>query len=119
MFVRRRKVRREISWTSSLVGILKFNLDGASRGKPRPTGMGGVLHNSKGEILFMFSMSVGVKESNEAEVMATLEALWYFSLSYRIKLMVEGDSANAVKWASHFDSKQEVERVSPWVGYVM
>lgn len=33
--------------------FLKFKGDGVARGKPSPAGIGGV-HNSKGEILFMF-----------------------------------------------------------------
>ena len=29
------------------IGILKFNVDGAARGKPGPASIGGVLHNDK------------------------------------------------------------------------
>lgn len=39
---------------------LKSNHDG-TRGKPGPTGIGGVLRNYKGEVLFMFKKNVGVK----------------------------------------------------------
>lgn len=52
-----------------------------------------MLRNSnRDDILFMFSKSVGVKESNEAEVMAILEALRLFSSSFQAKLIVESDS---------------------------
>lgn len=47
---------------------------------------------------------MGVKESNEAKVLAILEALWLFSRSFQAKLIVESDSSNMVKWASHIDS---------------
>ena len=60
-----RKKKRVIPWTLSLVGVLNFNMDGASRGKLAPTGIGGLHCNSKGEILFLFSKNVGVKESND------------------------------------------------------
>lgn len=59
----------------------------------------------EGEILHMFSVNVQVKESNEAEVMVILDAVWLFLRSYRAKLMVGCNSANAMKWASHFDSR--------------
>lgn len=49
----------------------------------------------------MFSKKVGVKESNENEVMAILEALRLFSHYFQTLLIVENDSANAVKWASN------------------
>lgn len=49
------KVRKSVSWVPPLPGSLKFNVDGAARGKPGPAGIGGVLRNYKGEVLFMFS----------------------------------------------------------------
>lgn len=55
--------------------VLKFNVDGASRGKPGPMGIKCVLHNSKGEVLLMFSKHVGICDSNLVEVLAILEAL--------------------------------------------
>lgn len=36
-------------------GVLKFNVDGEAREKTGPAGLGGVLRNGKGEVLFMFS----------------------------------------------------------------
>lgn len=64
-----------ITWTPSQVGLLEFNVDRASRGKLGPAGIVGVLCNFKGNIPLMISQSVGVKESNEAEVAVILEAL--------------------------------------------
>lgn len=56
-----------VSWSPSPVDVLKFKCRWrVARDKPGSADIGGVLHNSKGEILLMFSKSVGV-ESNEAE----------------------------------------------------
>lgn len=56
-----------VSWSPSPVNVLKFKCRWrVARDKPGSADIGGVLHNSKGEILLMFSKSVGV-ESNEAE----------------------------------------------------
>lgn len=43
---------------------------GCGKRKPGPAGVGGVLRNNQGIVLAIFSKSVGVKESNEAEVLA-------------------------------------------------
>ena len=83
-----------------LVGILKFNVDGAPRCKPGPAGVGGVLRSSNGEVLLLFSKNVGVCDSNEAEVLVILEDLRFFR-SFDGRLLVESDSSNAVVWVSN------------------
>lgn len=48
----------------------------------------------------MFSKHVGVKNSNEREILAILEALFAFIVdsSGLVSLIVESDSTNAVSW---------------------
>ena len=76
-----------------------FNVKfGASMGKPR---------NDKGKVLIMFSKHIGVCDSNEAEVLAILEAIHLFS-SYCIEaLIMKSDSSNAISWVSK-------RKVLPW-----
>lgn len=57
---------------------MKFSIDGAGKGKLGLAGIGCVLHNGKGDVMMKFSKSIGVKDSNEAEVLAILEALCMF-----------------------------------------
>lgn len=71
------KVRRYVLWPP--LGMLKFNVNGATRGKPVPVGIGVSPHNDKGGVLFMYPKHVGVCDSNEAEVLAILKALHCFS----------------------------------------
>lgn len=48
-----------------------------------------------------FSKNVGCLRFNEAEVVATLEALYIFaSASFQATLMVESDSLNGIAWVS-------------------
>lgn len=54
--------------SSTWIGQLEVNRSG-------PTGIVGVLHNSKGEDLLSFLNPIRIKDSNEALVLATLEAL--------------------------------------------
>ena len=98
-------VKKSIFWIPPPTGILKFNVDGATRGKLGPAGIGGVLRNDKGEVLLMFSKSVGIRDSNEAESLAILEALRIFSTSFHGPLLVESDSTNAVGWLLKPDSR--------------
>lgn len=101
----RRKIRRVIAWIIPPVGVMKFNVLGASRGKPGPAGLLGVIRNCKDDILLLFSKNVRINESNEIEVLALLEALWLFSLSFQAKLIVESDSDNVVIRVSYSISK--------------
>lgn len=48
----------------------------------------------------MFSKNVGMKDSNEVEVVAILEALWILSSSFHENLIIKSDSSNAIFWES-------------------
>lgn len=86
-----------------LGSAMKFKIDSAVREKPGPTGIGGVLRNDKGVVLCLFSNGVGIGDSNEAEVLAILEAPRIFSRSLR--LIVLSDSYNAISWVNSSASK--------------
>ena len=58
--VNKKKISRVEDWIPPLADSLKFNVDGSSRGKPGPSGIGGVLRDSCGKILCLFSFSVGI-----------------------------------------------------------
>ena len=64
-------------------------------------GIGGVLRNNKGEVLFILSKNVDICDSNEAEVQAILESLRYFSRCFHESLIVKSDSSNAVSLVSN------------------
>lgn len=63
------RVRKVVHWSPPPFGVLKFSVIGAVRGK---RGIGDVLCNSKGEVLFMFSKPMGIRNSNEVEVFTIL-----------------------------------------------
>jgi hypothetical protein len=54
--------------------ILEWNVDGSSLGKPGPAGIGGVLSDHNRMVLCLFSIPAGVKDSNEAELLAIVKA---------------------------------------------
>lgn len=73
-------LEREVPNEVSSLGFLKFNIDGAARIKSGPVGIGGVVHNDKGEMLHSLSKHLGITDSNEGEVLSILEALHCYSL---------------------------------------
>ncbi|GKB01454.1 retrovirus-related pol polyprotein from transposon TNT 1-94 [Tanacetum coccineum] len=80
-------------------GALKFNADGSAKGKP---GIGGLLRNSEGVVVALFSILVGVMDSNVAEVLAIKEACKMLNKKVEfnsVKIVIKSDSLNAVSWA--------------------
>lgn len=71
-------IKNMMSWVPPSYGALKFNVDHVERGKPELAGIEGLLSNSNGGVLMMFSKYVGVKDSYEAKVLAILEVLRMF-----------------------------------------
>lgn len=53
----------------------KWNVDGSSKGKLGPAGIGGVLRDDKGRVLAKFAAHTGIRDSNEAEILAIVTAL--------------------------------------------
>ena len=70
--------RIPIIWKAPLSDFMKFNVDGSSKGKPGPAGIGGVLRDNSATIKIVFSKAVGVVESNAAELLAVREVLRIF-----------------------------------------
>ena len=79
---------------------MKFNVDGSSKGKPGPAGIGGVLRDSLAVVKIVFSKTIGVADSNVAELLAVREAMCIFvSLKWihSHRMIIESDSSNVVR----------------------
>ncbi|XVF38399.1 hypothetical protein REPUB_Repub20aG0098300 [Reevesia pubescens] len=90
-----------IVWAPPPVGVLKFNVDWSSLDNPGAAGISGVIHNSLGERLLIFSKPIGKADSIFAEFMAIFEAFKIFVSSKWVSsfvLVIESDCSNAVKW---------------------
>lgn len=96
------KKKKKVAWCSPPRGALKFNVNGTNQGKPGLVGIWGVLRNHKGEVLYIFSKNVGIKDTNEAGILAILEALYNFTFSFQSHLIVESNSSNAIFWVNSF-----------------
>ncbi|XVF62072.1 hypothetical protein PTKIN_Ptkin08bG0187700 [Pterospermum kingtungense] len=73
--------RIETRWICPQMGCLKFNVDGSAKGKPRLAGIGGVLRDHEGNVKIQFMKSIGLADSNLAELLAIKEAFLIFASS--------------------------------------
>jgi len=63
------------SWSHTPLPLLKLNFDGASKGNPSLAGIGGAFRNHLGDILHIFSESMGINTNNVAELQALVTRL--------------------------------------------
>lgn len=87
-----------------MINRLKWNVDGSSLGKPGPSGIGGVLRNHHGHVLGMFSVPVGILDSNFAELRAIVKAIDLSASNCHLHhqhLIIESDSVNAIRWMNN------------------
>lgn len=87
--------KRVILWCPPL-RVFNSNDDRAAREKSGPTVIREVLQNNRGDVLSMFSKSLGVKASNEAEVLAILEVLQMLPANFHGRLALESNSMNTI-----------------------
>ncbi|KAK3219977.1 hypothetical protein Dsin_013947 [Dipteronia sinensis] len=103
---RKQKQKKIIDWIPPMTDTLKFNVDGSVRGKPGPAGIGGVLRNSNGKVLCLFSYYMGRADSNAAEIWAIKRAVELCLSNPMLRgrdIEVVSDSKVAVSWVTKED----------------
>ncbi|XP_077251403.1 uncharacterized protein LOC143890566 [Tasmannia lanceolata] len=85
-------------WAPLDTGFLKLNFDWSSLGNPGPAGIGGVLRNDRGELIWAFAGPIGVTDSTEAEVRAAHQGIKLFVNERLSNVVIEGDSPNVIRW---------------------
>ncbi|KAK2658712.1 hypothetical protein Ddye_005245 [Dipteronia dyeriana] len=68
------KSRKAVEWVPPPNGSFKFNVDGLTRGSPFQAGIGGVLRDHKGKVLFLFSNNIGIHDAVTTEIMSLAKA---------------------------------------------
>ncbi|KAK3231067.1 hypothetical protein Dsin_002948 [Dipteronia sinensis] len=105
--------KREV-WSPSACGVLKFNVDGSARGSPAHAGIRGVLRDSIGSVLCIFSLSIGTQDSNTTELLAIHKAVCLCHSKEFIKgrkVEIVSDSTVVVNWvnAGDFGSVKHID----------
>ncbi|KAK2645440.1 hypothetical protein Ddye_020635 [Dipteronia dyeriana] len=104
--LRNKKIRQIRDWIPQAEDYLKFNVDGSSKGNPGSVGIGGVLGDSKGAVICMFSQFVGIFDSNTAKIMAIKRVMKLcFSISSLENqyIVIVNDSKSTVAWINKGD----------------
>lgn len=81
--------------------FIKMNFDGASKGNPRPTRLGGVLRDHSGKILHIYSHHLGHDTNNGVALSVLMEGLRATKTNGDNKLIIEGDSAIIITMCQH------------------
>ncbi|KAK2654158.1 hypothetical protein Ddye_014014 [Dipteronia dyeriana] len=100
------KVVTAKKWRPPPEGSLKFNVDRSFIVETGKAGIGGILRNSKGEVLCSFSASVASMEATAAELLAIHWAclLCASNISFKgISICIESDSKVAIEWVKQDD----------------
>ncbi|KAK2642976.1 hypothetical protein Ddye_024739 [Dipteronia dyeriana] len=95
------KINKVEDWIPSQADILKFNVDGSVIEKPGSAGIGGVLRDLRGKVLFSYHM--GILDSNGAELWAIKRAIELIisNPDFRDReIWVVSDSKVAVSWVN-------------------
>ncbi|KAK2639264.1 hypothetical protein Ddye_027059 [Dipteronia dyeriana] len=95
------KKGREVFWKPLPSETLQFNADGSSRGSPGEAGIGGVMRNSNGKVMCIFSSYVGIRNANTAEGQAIRMAVNLCASNPMLagkEIFISSDSKEAVAW---------------------
>ena len=103
------KVEKSITadvWSPPLAITLKFNVDGFARGLPGMAGISGVLRDCNCKVLCVFSLCIGIQDSNLAEIKAIHKAYELYVSNVALigrDVEIVNNSMMVVSWVSNKD----------------
>jgi ribonuclease HI len=116
-------------WSPQIINSFKWNMDGSFLGKPGPSGLGGVLQNHHGHLLGIFSLPVGILDSNIAKLRVVVKAIELSASNYLLHhkhITIESDSTNVISWMHnphnrpwmHWELFSTVQRLTRFFGSI-
>jgi ribonuclease HI len=100
----------EHNWKPPPKGSLKLNFDGASKGNPGRTSMGGVIRDNQGRIIRFYTGSLGNSTNNVAKFGALETGLEILHREGIENVIVEGDSMLFINTLRKLQNKWEKYR---------
>jgi len=88
-----------------------MNFDGASKRNPGRKGMGGLIRDSKGNIIQMYARSVGKSTNNAMEFRALETGLEILSQEGMKNVIVEGDSTLVINTVRRLQNGTRVGKI--------
>jgi hypothetical protein len=99
------------NWNPPPTGSLKLNFDGVAKGNLGMTGMGGVIRDSGGNIIQLYTRSMGNSTKNAAEFRALDIGLDILSHETMKNTIVEGDSTLVINMVKRLQNGTRVGKV--------
>eukprot|EP00253_Pinus_taeda_P022901 PITA_22901 len=99
-------------WQQPPEDCLKLNFDGASRGNPGIAGIVGAIRNHKGDIVHIYSRSLGECTNKEAKFAALEQGLKILRSLRQGNVIVEGDSSLAISMAKCLQAGTHTSKVT-------
>jgi hypothetical protein len=99
------------NWTPPLLGFLKLNFDGVTKGNPGVAGMGGVIRDSGGNIIRLYAGSMGNSTNNATEFGALEISLRILRRERMTNTIVEGDSTLVINMTKRLQNGTRVGKV--------
>ncbi|KAK2643836.1 hypothetical protein Ddye_019031 [Dipteronia dyeriana] len=93
-------------WIPLPSDVLKFNVDGSTRGSSAQAGIRGVLRDSRSNILCSFSIGIGVQDVITAEILVIAKACELCISQMELigrSIVINSDSRAAVSWINNED----------------
>ena len=100
------------TWDTPLENMYKLNFDGASKGNPGPTGFGGAIRNSEGNLVGLYWGYMGMNSNNVAELRGLLEGLTMATQKGWLPIILEGDSQVILQMATKLLHGRPVSKVA-------
>ncbi|KAK2655964.1 hypothetical protein Ddye_009016 [Dipteronia dyeriana] len=100
------KTNKSMAWASPFGYNLGFNVDGSTRGVPSNAGIGGVLRDSSGKVLSLFSYYVGILDATSVEIPAIHRACQLVvdnQIFGNRNISIFSDSKSVVSWCKGED----------------
>jgi len=93
-------------------GFIKLNFDGASKGNPGPTGIGGLFRDDQGRKRRVYVDNGGIMSNNETKLMVVCQGLKIAIRNGYNKLEVEGDSLMVIQALRKLNNGTSWDKVS-------
>jgi ribonuclease HI len=101
----------ERKWKPPPKGSLKLNFDGALKGNPGRTGMGGVIGDDQGKIIRLYTGSLGNSTNNAVEFRSLEIGLEILRREGMTNIVVEGDSMLVINTARKLQNDTKVGKI--------
>ncbi|KAH0713383.1 hypothetical protein KY290_008979 [Solanum tuberosum] len=92
---------KSVKWEKPSQPVFKLNTDSSALNNPRKIGGGGILRECQGNMVYAYTIPLGIGTNNQAELKAASHGVnWCIQHGYR-KIHLEVDSELVISWLSN------------------